>query len=301
MSRNHEQELYDDGKEDEVPAQGTPDDLASEDEPFPAERPSQKQIRANRENAKKSTGPRTEAGKKRSSQNARKHGIFVAKIEPVQDGPIGEDPDEFYERVEMLVDSMAPRDPLEVEVATRIAGVLVKLERLDRWSAVGIRGASSMGPADFDAGVRTEARAQIWKRSAKALYDYLREPAGVEYPEFAAMATLLRFRGPKADVRIDGFWDDENSPASREDWQRAFEALKDALWSDDQDAEDWALMKWVELQREFEQVENLEERIAVNRIMNGPFALQLKYEAQLLNSLRLLRREYAELQKRDLG
>ena len=33
------------------------------------------QIRANRRNAKKSTGPRTAGGRKTSSQNAKRHGI----------------------------------------------------------------------------------------------------------------------------------------------------------------------------------------------------------------------------------
>ena len=36
---------------------------------------SEKQLLANIENAKKSTGPRTEAGKKRSSLNALRHGL----------------------------------------------------------------------------------------------------------------------------------------------------------------------------------------------------------------------------------
>ena len=36
---------------------------------------SQKQIEANRRNAKQSTGPRTTAGKQRTSQNALKHGL----------------------------------------------------------------------------------------------------------------------------------------------------------------------------------------------------------------------------------
>ena len=42
--------------------------------------PSPEQIEANRENAKKSTGPQTEEGKQKSSQNARRHGLSSAAI-----------------------------------------------------------------------------------------------------------------------------------------------------------------------------------------------------------------------------
>ena len=41
---------------------------------------SQAQITANRENAKKSTGPKTAEGKSRSSQNALKHGYNSAEL-----------------------------------------------------------------------------------------------------------------------------------------------------------------------------------------------------------------------------
>ncbi len=43
------------------------------------------------------------------------------------------------------------------------------------------------------------------------------------------------------------------------------------------------------------------KRIAAKRILAGPFDLQTKYETRLLNNLKTLRKEYAELQKRDLG
>ena len=35
------------------------------------------QVKANRKNAKKSTGPKTTEGKENSSQNATKHGFFA--------------------------------------------------------------------------------------------------------------------------------------------------------------------------------------------------------------------------------
>jgi hypothetical protein len=40
--------------------------------------PSDRQIAANRNNAKKSTGPRSEAGREASRRNARRHGLAIA-------------------------------------------------------------------------------------------------------------------------------------------------------------------------------------------------------------------------------
>ena len=45
---------------------------------------SQAKILANRRNAKKSTGPRTKAGKRRAAMNALKHGM-TAKLALMQD------------------------------------------------------------------------------------------------------------------------------------------------------------------------------------------------------------------------
>lgn len=45
----------------------------------------QKQISANRENAKRSTGPRTRAGKKQSSKNSLKHGLSLGLNEALVD------------------------------------------------------------------------------------------------------------------------------------------------------------------------------------------------------------------------
>ena len=57
---------------------------------------SRKQVEANRRNAKKSTGPNTADGKRRSAKNSIKHGLFANEI--VLDGPEhGESRDEFQQ------------------------------------------------------------------------------------------------------------------------------------------------------------------------------------------------------------
>ena len=54
-------------------------DLAQQDLIIPLT--SEAKIRANRENARKSTGPKTQQGKRNSSRNALKHGIFSSVVD----------------------------------------------------------------------------------------------------------------------------------------------------------------------------------------------------------------------------
>jgi len=54
---------------------------------------SEKKLKANRENAKKSTGPRTARGKANSRRNALKHGLFARHWSDF--GVLGEDQREY--------------------------------------------------------------------------------------------------------------------------------------------------------------------------------------------------------------
>ncbi|MDQ3441162.1 MAG: hypothetical protein M3478_12520 [Planctomycetota bacterium] len=70
------------------------------------------QRRANRANAKKSTGPRTAEGKRRSSQNAATHGIFC------KDAVLpGERRGEFVAFRNLLFTGLKPQDWLECSIA----------------------------------------------------------------------------------------------------------------------------------------------------------------------------------------
>ena len=96
----------------------------------------EKQIRASRENAKKSTGPRTPEGKARSSKNALKHGLLA------QDSVIpGEDPAEFDRHLTTYEDTYLPRNCIEKELGRQIADAAWRMQRLSRIEATMISAA----------------------------------------------------------------------------------------------------------------------------------------------------------------
>ena len=85
------------------------------------------QIQANRENAKKSTGPRTPEGKARVSKNALKHGLLA------QDSVIpSEDPAEFDRHLTTYQDTYLPRNCVEKEIVRQIADAAWRMRRLSR-------------------------------------------------------------------------------------------------------------------------------------------------------------------------
>jgi hypothetical protein len=82
------------------------------------------QTRANRENAKKSTGPRTAEGKAASSRNGLTHGLCADKhLLP------GEDPDDFLFLLYDLLDRFRPEGPGEEKLVLRIAADQWRLDR----------------------------------------------------------------------------------------------------------------------------------------------------------------------------
>ena len=96
---------------------------------------SDKQIEANARNAKSSTGPKTEAGKARSSQNATKYGFYQKELLPIPKGLMAEDQATIEEFIDGVVASLEPRDPAEHHVARQIAQELLRGARLGQREA----------------------------------------------------------------------------------------------------------------------------------------------------------------------
>ena len=88
------------------------------------------QQRANQQNAKHSTGPRTAEGKQRSSQNAIKHGLCA--LDPLIPG---EDPDAFQEHFCEMEQDLKPATAIESNLVEQIADVSWRLKRLSRIEA----------------------------------------------------------------------------------------------------------------------------------------------------------------------
>jgi hypothetical protein len=91
---------------------------------------SEKQIAANRRNAQKSTGPRTDAGKARSRLNAVTHGLN-AHVETLPD----EEKAEFEQRVTAWSAALQPCTAYEEELVRRAVSLSWRLDRADRAQA----------------------------------------------------------------------------------------------------------------------------------------------------------------------
>jgi hypothetical protein len=83
-----------------------------------------RQLEANRRNALKSTGPKSEDGKEQSRRNALRHG-FTAEtvIEPL------EQVEEYWAFEQAIVSEYLPQTPVEQELVHRLASLFWRLRR----------------------------------------------------------------------------------------------------------------------------------------------------------------------------
>ncbi len=95
-------------------------------------------LAANKENAKKSTGPKTPEGMARSAQNARKHGILANEV-VVKGGDGRESAAEFETLVQGLQEQLKPEDAVERLLIDRVAACYWRLRRAQRYEVDAVR------------------------------------------------------------------------------------------------------------------------------------------------------------------
>jgi hypothetical protein len=103
----------------------------------------EKQIRANRANAKKSTGPRTSAGKEKSARNGFRHGAFARAV--VLDF---ESRARFIELLSSLQDELQPRNSIESWLVESMA--VARWHQMRIWAMETASISSEMKKQDLD-------------------------------------------------------------------------------------------------------------------------------------------------------
>ncbi len=105
--------------------------------------------RINRENAQKSTGPRTAAGKAISRTNALKHGLASNTIDPIN-GP-GELEGVYQKYLDFWITDVKPQNVFEMSMVQRACRASWKLDRCARFEDAAAKRRTINGPPDaFD-------------------------------------------------------------------------------------------------------------------------------------------------------
>ena len=104
-----------------------------------------KQTKANRANAKKSTGPRTAEGKARVRHNSVTHGLRTEDV-VVRGGPTAEDPAEFSSLLGSMLNDCKPKGALERVLVERLTVSYWRLRRAYRFEARAIEQANKPNP-----------------------------------------------------------------------------------------------------------------------------------------------------------
>jgi len=92
--------------------------------------PTDKQLAANRRNAKLSKGPRTKAGKALVRMNPLKHGL-TATVIPISKMPSMINPQDYGELVASLTEDFAPRTQAEVILIEMLAVEILRVRRIN--------------------------------------------------------------------------------------------------------------------------------------------------------------------------
>lgn len=106
---------------------------------------------ANRRNGAKSRGPRTLAGKAKSSRNATRHGLRAELVVL----PHVEDAEDYADHHQAVLADLGPVGAVELELAERVAVLMWRLRRVTRFEAAQL--ADAQRTAEHDAA--TEQRA----------------------------------------------------------------------------------------------------------------------------------------------
>jgi hypothetical protein len=135
---------------------------------------SERKLKANRENAQKSTGPKTPKGKEYSRRNALKHGLFIRDSDEFV---AEEDPGEFRSLYRRLRDELQPVGPSEESVVQHIAICWLRLQRLWRYENAEMESNKTTVSREVEEGFRGPLAGSQTRRTKLLLLQKAKEEA----------------------------------------------------------------------------------------------------------------------------
>jgi hypothetical protein len=159
----------------------------------------------NRANARRSTGPRTESGKQRSSLNAVKHGLTAqTAVLP------SEDLAAFNRHVQQFLDEHRPAAATETQLVHELANIAWRQNRVPLLEASLFDAASpqQLVQSVCALGIHSQRPARQFQKTLEQLRVLLTERREREQKELKAAAGILEYRKHKGiewDTAEDGF------------------------------------------------------------------------------------------------
>lgn len=203
-----------------------------------ASKVSDRKLRANRKNARKSTGPITSDGKVASAGNAVKHGAYSTAA-AVVGGVLAEDGEQIKRLEEALHAGTQATTPLRAQAVGTIARAMVALERLDRYQAKALSQAGQAPPALHhvaDAAALWEELEAECRVFVAALEQDFTERS-VDY-ECAARFAILQTEDPE-NFLIEGLFTEELQPQDQLGWWLVLYETVRRRWGSVDDALAW--------------------------------------------------------------
>jgi len=131
---------------------------------------SKKQIKANRINAQKSTGPKSVEGKEISSHNALTHGLFSRDI-LINSPGYSDDPQEYEEVRQSIFNELRPIGMLEEHLVMKIVNCIWRLRR----AVAAENGSVSRQLDEIENDLRRRCEIKEWRESENPDFEGLSE------------------------------------------------------------------------------------------------------------------------------
>lgn len=222
---------------------------------------SEAQRAANQLNAQKSTGPRTEEGKARSSANSLKHGSYSGCHDIITSSILEEDPEEVIALVTDIIDELDPQTALEAAAAHTVAVRVLNRVRANRLLAPLAHGVAPAYDDRYTIGTaRNEVR--VGDETLRAI-DVIEGIVDEPVDWLRLLIDLVRIVTPATPFDLMQTWPngERRAPDTEDEWRFKFEDLMLTSFVDYDEARAFA-SRWIGRHAPDASVERRAERAA---------------------------------------